>query len=552
MVNSRLTLKSEKIHTPTDGVKKLFQVIYREQNKKENGSDIPKIKVSELISKMSFYYEKIRNAIDYKDEHLLRKGAVERILKRHIVIEGAIQIKDLNSRDISKNLIVELIRGGYLLNDSIPETKIGEIDLVIQKYLKLRMYFSAKKNIGMNEKHEYSNWIISMCACDIEEKLGRNVIDSTVIDYMYNILDNNIVLPKDSEYNDDRGIQIYIGIHRNLLKFDNEMLGFILLKYFNADWSNATDELIKKVAEDIIPLRVAIDNQTEHPFRKQLSRIIARYTVFFRILLDVIEDDPTGVYDCFKKDPKAFPRQIRKMCNTRYTLLTRKKWRAALRSIIYILITKSLFVIALEYPIVKYLSNDVNNMSIFINITFPAFLMLLLMLFTKIPGDDNSLKIIEGINEITFIEHEKKDAFKLKNPTKRRGFINGVFGVLYFITFLLSFGLVIWFLDKLNFNWISMIIFLFFLAFISFFSIRIRINTRELVVIKQKESIIGLFVDFFYVPIILVGKWLSEKFSKLNVFVFVLDFIIEAPFKIFVDIAEEWTKYVKERKDEIV
>jgi hypothetical protein len=38
----------------------------------------------------------------------------------------------------------------------------------------------------------------------------------------------------------------------------------------------------------------------------------------------------------------------------------------------------------------------------------------------------------------------------------------------------------------------------------------------------------------------------------VNVFVFILDFIIEAPFKIFVEITEEWTKYVKERKDDIV
>jgi len=31
-----------------------------------------------------------------------------------------------------------------------------------------------------------------------------------------------------------------------------------------------------------------------------------------------------------------------------------------------------------------------------------------------------------------------------------------------------------------------------------------------------------------------------------------LDFIIEAPFKIFVDIAEQWTKYVRERKEDIM
>jgi hypothetical protein len=31
-----------------------------------------------------------------------------------------------------------------------------------------------------------------------------------------------------------------------------------------------------------------------------------------------------------------------------------------------------------------------------------------------------------------------------------------------------------------------------------------------------------------------------------------MDFIIESPFKVFVEIAEDWTKYVKEKKEEIM
>jgi len=130
--------------------------------------------------------------------------------------------------------------------------------------------------------------------------------------------------------------------------------------------------------------------------------------------------------------------------------------------------------------------------------------------------------------------------------------LGAIFGIIYTITFFLTFGAVIWVLDKIKFNWISIVIFLFFLALVSFFAIRIRKNIRELIVVEQKENILSFFSDFFYVPIVSAGKWISEKFDKVNVFVFILDFIIEAPFKIFVEIAEEWTKYVKERKDEIV
>lgn len=552
MVNSRLNLKSDKIYTPTEGVKKIFQAVYREQNKKDEDDGTAKIKVSELISKMAFYYEKIRNTVDYKEEHLLRKGAIERILKRQIVIEGAIQVRDLNSREISRHLLIELIRGGYLPNNTLPESKIEEIDKVIRKYLKLRYFIFKKHGIGLNERGEYTNWIIAICSSDIEERLGRNEVDKAVVDYMYQILDSNVVFPDDEEYKNDKGIQIYAGIHRNFLKFDNDMLGFILFKYFRADWNDADDKLIEETANDIIHLRIAIDKQLNHPLGRQLYRVINRYTVFFKILTDVIRDDPVGVYDCFKKDPKAFPRQIKKMCNMRYTELARRKWRAAVRSIIYILITKSLFVVVLEYPVLRFLNESVNELSLAINISFPAVLMFLIMLFTKIPGSDNTAKIIEGVNEITFEEYAKNNFYKLKKPVKKRGLMNAIFGIFYFITFIISFGVVVWFLDQINFNWISIIIFLFFLAFISFFSIRIRKNARELIVTEQQESILGLFSDFFYVPIIVVGKWLSERFSKLNVFVIVLDFIIEAPFKIFVEIAEDWTNYVKDRKDEVV
>jgi hypothetical protein len=175
----------------------------------------------------------------------------------------------------------------------------------------------------------------------------------------------------------------------------------------------------------------------------------------------------------------------------------------------------------------------------------------LVVLLTRIPSDDNTAKIIAGIEEITFAEKKKQEAIILRRADKRGKITSAVFGILYFITFFLSFGAVIFGLDKIGFTWVSIIIFLFFLALVSFFSIRIRRGVRESIVVESKENIFSFFLDFFYTPIIAAGKWLSEKFSQVNIFVFILDFIIEAPFKIFVEITEDWTKYVKERRENI-
>ena len=70
-------------------------------------------------------------------------------------------------------------------------------------------------------------------------------------------------------------------------------------------------------------------------------------------------------------------------------------------------------------------------------------------------------------------------------------------------------------------------------------------------VTKRKEGIISFIADLFSIPILQMGQWLSTKLSNINVFVFILDFIIEAPFKTFVEIFEGWIYYIKEEREKI-
>ena len=557
--------KREDVFTLSENIRRLFQIIYNEQKESEEESeDIQKIKVSEVISKMAFYYEKIRNSVDYKEENLLRKNAVERILKRQIVIEGTIKVS--TSEEIAKDLLAELIRAGYLPNNKIPEEKIKEIAGIIEKYLKLRNYslsrisFSEHVKNGkvgqatgdFQEINDLTNWFMSLAASEIEESLGRDKIKQAVVSNMYEILTKKVKLPPDLPYEKEKEVQIYLSIHRNFLKFDQEMLEFILFKYFNPGWTKEPkDEEIAKIAQNIRSLRQAISASLNHPLAKQLDRIVGQYSVYFSVLAEVIGKNPTAVHDEIKNDIKAFPRLIKKVCTEEYKSIKLRLWRAAVRSIIYIFLTKSIFVILLEIPAIQWFGEEVNPVSLAINVSFPALLLFLIVLFTRIPSEANTARIIEKIEEITFAEKEKKEQFILRQPAKRGKLANGFFGLIYFITFLLSFGLIIWALDKINFTWVSIIIFLFFLALVSFFSIRIRRGVREFIVVEQKENIFTFLVDFLYTPVIAAGQWLSEKFSQINIFIFILDFIIEAPFKIFVEITEDWTRYVKERREDI-
>jgi len=559
MVSPNLSKKEEKTLSIAYNTRKLFQTIYKKQENAEKiDEEVPKIIVSDLISKMAFYYEKIRNYVDYNEEHLHRKNAIVRILKRLIVIEGATKID--KSEEISRQLLHELIRAGYLPNNRVPEGKIDEVNEILDKHIKLRNQINPRfslenevEKIIKKEKREISTWLIKIMASEIESILERDIVEEMVVSNMYENLASNIKLPTNfKEFEKDLNIQIYLGIHRTFLKFDSDMLSFILFKYFNSNWWNPSDEDISKIAKNIDSLKKAIDRQLNHSLTKQLDRVINRYAVYHMVLVDMISEDPAEVYQTIKEKPDAFPGLVKNTFSKRFERAKSKLWRAGINSIVYIFITKTIFAVILEVPAIRYFDESLNPVSLAINICFPAFLLFLIIAMTRISSENNAKKITEGVGEITFDEKKRTDPIILRKPIKR-GIITGtIFGFIYFCTYFISFGVVVWALKKINFNWVSISIFLFFLAFVSFFSIRIRRSVRQLVVVEEKENLLTFLVDFFFIPIVGVGKWLSQKFSKLNVFIFILDFIIEAPFKVFVEIAEQWTRYVKERRDDIV
>lgn len=555
-----------------DNAKKLFQAIYNDLNRKIGVDDeAPRLQVSELISKMAFFYEKIRNAVDYDEDHLLRKNAIARILKRQIRIEGLLKIS--STEELSNHLLVELIRASYLPNNSLPESKVKEVANILDKYLKLReamlKTFDSKVNLNTDlkkaknsfqDKNSLVVWILNLAACEIEEGLVKSQTKQAMVNVMFDTLEKGITLPADLPYARDLDIQIYLSISRNYSRFDEDMLAFVLFKYYNQGWIgekadlmfSPKEEQISQIAASIQDLREIINYQLKHPLKKQLDRIVRHYALYFTVLQETIDGDPAKVYNEFKYNPKTFFNAVRKVCNQKYKKAKSRLWRAAFRSIIYIFLTKSIFVLLIEIPAINWFNQPLNYVSLAINISFPAVLLFFIVSFTRIPDKNNTERIVEGVKEIAIVGAGRSNPIKLRNPQKRGFVINSIFNLVYFSTFVLSIYFIVWLLGKVNFNWVSIVIFLFFLAFVSFFSIIVTRGVKELLVIEKKENIFSFLLDLFYMPIIMAGKWLSGNMSKINIFIFIFDFIIEAPFKILVDIAEDWTKYIKERKDNMV
>jgi hypothetical protein len=170
-----------------------------------------------------------------------------------------------------------------------------------------------------------------------------------------------------------------------------------------------------------------------------------------------------------------------------------------------------------------------------------------------VPGGDNTIRLIGRVKKIFYSFNELKDESDVFSPQPkvRRPGLAVIFSLLYIIAFGLSFGIILYSLNKLGFNIASQIIFIFFVTLVSFFAYRIRLSAKEYEMV-EKHGLLTPLVDFFFIPILRVGSTLSGEIAKLNVFMFIFDFILEAPLKVIFEFMEEWFRFIRTKKDEIV
>src|SRR3989344_8974958 len=126
---------------------------------------LPTIHVDEVASKVAVFYEQIRTIIDGKEEHLMRRAAIIRKLKRRFL---DLELKEFSTENIAEPLVLELIRGGYFPNDRIETSKIDSVQKIIEKYV-----FIIKNNKSFSPK--YYSQLLEIASCEIEETLAPSI-----------------------------------------------------------------------------------------------------------------------------------------------------------------------------------------------------------------------------------------------------------------------------------------------------------------------------------------------------------------------------------------
>ena len=238
-----------------------------------------------------------------------------------------------------------------------------------------------------------------------------------------------------------------------------------------------------------------------------------------------------------------------------YSTTREKLNRRLVRSIIYIVITKMALAVILELPIDRYLEGRINPISLIINIVTPPLILFLIALAVKAPNDNditNLLKVVKKlIDENAVLPENKKVIVSFIKKGKTLG--DYIFLGFYFLLTILLLWISYTFLYAIGYNFASYIIFLFFLSVVSYFGYTIASSASEYKVRNLDEgSFLTFLGDSLSLPVIRMGRKLSEGVSKINLFVFILDFIIESPFKLLVEFLEQWLSYVREKREETI
>lgn len=516
----------------------LLSVFEMADLKRKKVSEEETIKVSEAMSSVAFLYEKIRNVIDYREEHLFRIGAIERSLQRRPLWKN-------KEEEVAESLIRELIRSGYLENRRVPVIKINQVSQIISKY---RHLFRALPS--ENQKNEkLIDWVLSLAASEIETVLVPQEEEKALMVAFYQLLNKNL---KYNGYPEKTTrTRFYIASQRALLKPSLPTLRYNLLLGYLPEWPEAKPDKINYFATNLIQIKEKIETHLNHPQTEKLVHYCRRHTAPFLILKDVIGQFPLETRGEFQ-DPEKLEERVIEVCQRRYSQAKSRLTRGATRSIIYIFLTKMLFALFLEFPFDLLVVHRVKLFPLAINSIFPPALMFAFVLSVPKPGEKNTQRIIEKIKEIVYQGTYKTTPLTLSRPEAgKKSLRTNAFRGIYALTFLLSFGLIIWGLDKLEFNFFSVLIFLFFLTVVSFFAYRVSQAAKELI-LEEKESLFSAISDFFVVPILRTGRRLSSELAKVNVFNFILDFFIEAPLKSILEIGEEWLAFLREKKEEVV
>lgn len=494
-----------------------------------------------LVGQIASAYEKIRSVLDYRETNSLRRYAIERYLIRTFRPE--------HNRALGERLIKELILAEYLPSNLSGKKIIEQVDEIIRRYRALYQNLSART--GVEEKYSILREVIAIASAEIENAVGLHKTDFIILKNFRGQIWEELKpdLPTDSNARALLKNRLLLAEAKSLLEADDAMLRLILLSEFVPGWTELDPATVNSIP-DLKSIVKTINAYLADTERNRLSNLLQPVTPPYTVLIDLIRKNP-GDFENILAEERLIGENCRQIINQKNLFLANNLSRSVVRSIGYLLLTKSILAIAVEIPYDLAVAGTVHYLPLIVNLLFPPILLLILTRSVQIPKTANTTKIITTLKNVLNKDDCKiipeNLAGQLVIPPYRRPFVT--FALTFSVG--IALGLVLLALYGLHFSIVSMLLFVFFISVVSFLAYRISQNARRLAMIPQREQTWNIFVDFFSLPFLQMGKWFTEKLAKANIFLLMIDLLIESPLKKLLEFMEIWIRFVRQKKQEI-
>ncbi len=491
-----------------------------------------KISVNPFVSKVASAYEKVRNAMEYREEEVIFRATIERILRRRLLLGGT-------AKSTAEPLVRELIWARYLDDNSVPESSIHEVEKIIDQYLKFRLDVLDKHKVPVGIINE---WTYHLMSSSRSHFLHPNKEKQLIANFMYQVLQDDVTIIDDSE--ETKNAQVYMAVRRAFARDD---LAFLRYHLFLLYFGELNEHSHSHITQNFLEGYKEINKELAYPRKDRIYTYVKRRAATFFILEDILRNHK-GSLKSLLEDEAKLVEEVEAACAKRYKSISSKVRTAIIRSVIFILLSKVIFAFAIEGTYERLVYGEILWNSLLINMTIPPLLMIVVSFFIRTPGADNTKRIIGFIKNLLYQERPVLgNPLMIKKEADRPSFI---FNTLWLAAFLISFGSIIYVLNQLHFNIVSQGIFVFFLTIVSFLAYRISL-TAGMYAVGEKQDFLTPFIDFLFLPVVRVGKRLTHSISQINFFLFFFDLLIETPFKVFFAFVEQWFKFLREKSEDL-
>lgn len=483
-----------------------------------------KIHVVGVGKTVTLAYEQLRKAAENAEEHLLLQRAIRRFYKRLFLSQD-----EKSASTSGEDLIAELTFAGYIANDSIPASYVDDINATAKKFVAIRGRIG--QNVSIKQLDTWTLDPLSVAVSHIIDDVS--MYDATAqfaFQHFSQVLDGEKIFG--GKRPDDFDAALFVAIHTSLLKADQAIIRYQLLQRYQ----------INARADHFSQINRQIDDFLVSATTDKLTHIVDRRAAPLRVMLRMMKNEPN--FAALLANRSLFMSHFAAETEATYDSVQRSINRGILRSVIFLIITKFLVGLAVEVPYDLIVHSQIMWLPLAINLLFPPVYMIMLRMTLIMPGAANSSALAKGIDEILYDDKAHNKSIQLSTRKFGAGY-NAAYTLFIFAIF----GGAAYGLWLLGFEWIHLAIFFVFISAASFLGFRLSRLIREIEVVDSAQSGVTLVRDFLYMPFVVVGRWMSEKYSRVNIVSMLLDMLIELPLKTLLNLIRQWSAFVSAKKD---